>query len=85
MKVGDAFLAVAFFITAIPNGESDRGFSFGELSVIRVVCGQGSFKHHHPTVVAPIAGALDILIGLSGQGAEAPNIRSILKFRIPDL
>jgi len=37
MKVGDAFLAVAFFITAIPNGESDRGFSFGELSVIRVV------------------------------------------------
>jgi len=83
MKVGDAFLAVALLITTIPNGESDRGFCFGELRVIRVICCEGSFKHHRPTVVAPIAGPLDVLMGLRGQGAEAFSVQ-VFHRRVPE-
>ena len=70
MEVGQGLLAVSFLIVAVPDGEGDGDFPARELGVVRVVGLEGPLENDRPTVVAPIATAIDILLSLGGEGTE---------------
>ena len=74
MEDGEGLLTVSFLVVTVPDGEGDGGFLARKLSIVRIFRLETPLENDHPAIIAPVTTAIDILVGLGGEGAESFGI-----------